>query len=215
MYEDVLFVDVPTGLVDTSDYRAGPHPEPEPLRPLQVLYSPDAEWLSSVAISHPGWYGYEYGVSGDPRMVIDQGPNALIGDSMMRAEMLDAPGRWSAYDMPFEKHNLPPLIQDGSAQRAAYVDLGLVEFTPIGPGETWMKDFRFTQPDDIFDIETWQNGLGQIANNVALVYATGSLDKSGVQGSGITGQSVALPVDLTRAWSDPDAPNPDYLGDPA
>ena len=173
-------------------------------------YSPLAEWLSTPAVTHPGWYGYAFGVSGDPRMVIDQGPNSLAGDSLMQAETVDAPDRWTPFAMLASRQNLPPLMFDGTAQRAHPNILGLVEFTPIGPGEVWLRDIQpCSQPQDQFDIEAWITGLGQLANNIALVYPAGEYQGEGaVQGSGLTQLESILPSDFAVAYVGGHAPNP-------
>jgi hypothetical protein len=179
------------------------------MRNCKPLYSPHAELLSTPAVTHPGWYGYQFGVSGDQRMVIDHGPNSLVGDSLMQAETIDAPDRWTPFALFAPRSNLPPQMFDGTAQRAHPNILGLVEFTPIGPGEVWQRDIRPTAPpQDQFDIATWVTGLGQIANNVALVYASGTNQGEGApQGSGVQSLETILPSDWAVAYVTPDAPN--------
>lgn len=176
------------------------------LRPIQV---PDAETLSNSAVVDPGWFGYQYGVSGSPSMIIDEGPNSLVGGSIMAAEAYDAPGRFNYFQELYPQNNLPPLMNEGSAQRAHPNILALVEFTPIGPGEIWLQDIHPCQgAEQVFDIETWNSGLGQVANQVALVYSAGSNTGSGaVLGAGITQQPYLLPSDMSIAFAPSDSPN--------
>jgi hypothetical protein len=173
------------------------------------IAAPDAEASSQSAVVNPGWFGYAYGVSGETIMIIDEGPNSMVGAAIQSAEYYDAPGRFNPYQEFAPRDNLPPLINEGSAQRAHPNILALAEFTPIGPGEIWLKDIHACQgAGQIFDIETWQSGLGQIANQVALVYGAGSNTGSGVVlGAGVTQLPYLLPSDLSQAATPSDAPN--------
>jgi hypothetical protein len=175
-------------------------------KPIAV---PEAEALSNSAVVNNGWFGYAYGVSGEASMIIDEGPNSLVGAALQSFEYLDAPERFNPYQEFAPRENLPPLIADGSAQRAHPNILALAEFTPIGPGEIWLRDIHACQgADQMFDIETWQSGIGQIANQVALVYGAGSNTGSGVVlGAGVTQLPYLLPSDLSNAATPSDAPN--------
>jgi hypothetical protein len=169
----------------------------------------DPEALARSAVVNPGWFGYAYGVSGETVMIIDEGPNSMVGAALQSADYYNAPDRFNPYQEFAPRDNPPPLLNEGSAQRAHPNILALVEFTPIGPGETWCYDIHACQgADQMFDIETWQSGIGQIANQVALVYGAGSNTGSGVVlGAGVTQLPFLLPSDLSQAATPSDAPN--------
>jgi hypothetical protein len=142
-------------------------------------------------------------------MIIDEGPNSLVGGSLMAAECFDAPARFNPYQEFAPLVNLPPLFYEGTAQRSHPNILALVEFTPIGAGEIWLQDIHACQgADQMFEIEIWNSGIGQIANQVALVYGAGSNTGSGaVLGAGVTQMPYLLPSDMSSAVTPSNAPN--------
>ena len=169
-----------------------------------------SEAVASPAVTNPGWDAYAHGESGHAGMIFDQGPNSIYWDSLVAAEMIDAPERWNPYAILAPRANLPPLLMEGSAQRAHPNILALAEFTPIGPGEMWLRDFRFTPPGDQMDVVTWTTGLGQVANEIALIYGSAqNVGQGAAQNAGINNLPALLPSDLLpRAFAYDNEANP-------
>lgn len=161
----------------------------------------------SPAVTNPGVDGFANGMSGNPSMVFDTGPSSVLGNAYMQAETINAPARWNPFQEPTYWNNPPPLSLDGSAQRAHYADIGLVEFTPIGTGEIHDYDIMPTsQPIDQPDIAAWWTGLGQIYNTLGSYTATGSVQA----GDGTYFGNTFTQYPIANVLPLPNLPSPDY-----
>lgn len=67
----------------------------------------------------------------------------------------------------------------------AYENLGLVEFTPIGPAERNRQQWQTVQPQVAYaGFDMWYQGLGGLS--VGTIYGTPLVDPSAPYGSGVT-----------------------------
>ena len=100
------------------------------------------------------------------------------------------------------RQNPPPLLVEGSAQRDHPTQLAAAPFTPIGSGVPAEQQWVFCAgAGALYDMQTWAQGLGQIANQIGLVYSAANLKGTGaVQGAGITQIPFEIPGEFAMSY---------------
>lgn len=118
--------------------------------------------------------------------------------------------------MPPVTNNMPPQLIDGSAQRAHPNVLNLYPVTPIGTGVPHSRDMiACAGAGAVFDAMAWAQGLGQVANQIGLVYAAANIEGSGaVQGAGVTQIPFMLPSEFAMSYVSTDGP-PNTIPNPS
>jgi hypothetical protein len=146
--------------------------------------------LSPAAVTDEGFDAYAYGESGVYTDLILQGQAGMIG-----AGLYIQPGA----GIPFDMENLQPLHIDGSAQRHHPAILSLAQYTPIGTGNVPERNMiACPGAGTVFDMAAWAQGLGQIANQIGLVYGAGTMVGAGAtMGAGVIQMPFSLPSDFT------------------
>jgi hypothetical protein len=148
--------------------------------------------LSPAVVTNEGFDAYSEGESGVYGDLILEGQAGMIGSGLYNG---------LGTGVPLSIPNLQPLAIDGSATRSHPFILSLAQQTPIGTGNVPTRDMiACPGSGTVFDMSAWAQGLGQVANQIALVYGAANLQGTGAtMGSGVTQMPFQLPSDFTVA----------------